>query len=99
MMQPSQKPLERPKKETHQKSTKEIILQVATDMFLDKGYPVISMHDVAQQCDVTKATVYYHYKTKEHLYPPSRIQLMYRITQGIAKIFSPDIPLKDQLST
>src|SRR5690625_796499 len=99
MMQPSQKPLGRPKKETHQKSTKEIILQVATDMFLDKGYPLISMDDVAQQCDVTKATVYYYYKTKADLFTDAMIQLMYRITQGIVKIFSTDISLKEQLFT
>ena len=99
MMQQSQKPLGRPKKETQQKSTKEIILQVATDMFLDKGYPLISMDDVAQQCDVTKATVYYYYKTKADLFTDAMIQLMYRITQSIVKIFSTDISLKEQLFT
>src|SRR5699024_12694974 len=99
MMQPSQKPLGRPKKETHQKSTKEIILQVATDMFLNKEYPLISMGDVAQKCDVTKATVYYYYKTKEDLLTDAMIQIMYRITKGIVKIFNTYITLKEQLCT
>lgn len=97
MMQHLQKPLGRPKKEADQKSTQEIILQVATDMFLDKGYPLISMDDVAQQCDVTKATVYYYYKTKADLFTDAMMQLMYRITQSIVKIFSTDISLKEQL--
>lgn len=96
-MQRSQRPLGRPKKEPHEKSTKETILKLATDMFLEKGYPFVSMDDVAQKCDVTKATVYYYYKTKADLFTDAMLQLMHRIRRSIINIFSADSPLKDQL--
>lgn len=98
-MQRSQRPLGRPKKESHEKPTQEMILQVATGMFLDTGYPLISMDDVAQQCDVTKATVYYYYKTKADLFTDAMVQLMERITESIVKIFSTKKSLKEQLFT
>lgn len=98
-MQHSQRTLGRPKKEAHEKPTKEIILQVATDMFLGKSYSLISMDEVAQQCDVTKATVYYYYKTKADLFTDAMVQLMDRITESIVKILSTEKSLKEQLFT
>lgn len=96
-MKRAQRPLGRPKKEANEQSTKAIILKVATNMFLEKGYPLISMDDVAQQADVTKATIYYYYKTKADLFTDAMVQLMDRITQSIVNILSTDISLKEQL--
>lgn len=98
-MQRPQRPLGRPKKEAQKKSTKDTILQLATNMFLEKGYPLVSMDDVAQKSDVTKATVYYYYKTKADLFTDAMIQLMLRITKSIVKILSSEAPLKEQLFT
>lgn len=97
MMQHSQRPLGRPKKEAHEKSTKETILQFATDLFLKKGYPLVSMDDIAEGSDVTKATVYYYYKTKADLFTDAMVQLMLRIKQSIVKILSIEASLKEQL--
>ena len=66
-------------------------------MFLEKGYPLVSMDDVAQQCDVTKATVYYYYKTKADLFTDAMVQLMNRIHERIVAILSTNEPLKKQL--
>lgn len=96
---PQQKPLGRPRKEHNELSTKETILQIATFLFLERGYPLISMDDVAKRADVTKATVYYHYKTKDDLFTDAVVKLMERITGGINKIFAMDDPLKQQLFT
>mgnify|MGYP005795758209 CR=1 FL=1 len=96
-MENSQRQLGRPRKSTNELSTKDTILQIATFLFLEKGYPLISMDDVAQRADVTKATVYYHYKTKDDLFTDAVVKLMERITGGINKIFSTDEPFKVQL--
>lgn len=98
-MQNSQRQLGRPRKEQNGLSTKDVILQVATVMFLEKGYPLISMDDVAQQANVTKATVYYHYKTKDDLFTDAVVKLMERISGGIEKIFATTKPLKEKLHT
>lgn len=96
-MQNPQRQLGRPKKGLNELSTKDTILQIATILFLEKGYPLISMDDVAQRADVTKATVYYHYKTKDDLFTDAVVKLMERITGGIQKVFATDAPLKEQL--
>lgn len=96
-MQKPQRQLGRPRRDTNELSTKDTILHIATILFLDKGYPLISMDDVAQRADVTKATVYYYYKTKDDLFTDAVVKLMERITGGINKIFSTEEPLKEQL--
>lgn len=98
-MQNPQRQLGRPKKDPNELSTKDTILHIATILFLEKGYPLISMDDVAQRANVTKATVYYHYKTKDDLFTDAVVKLMERITGGIEKIFATNQPLKDQLYT
>ncbi|HLR10483.1 MAG TPA: TetR/AcrR family transcriptional regulator [Sporosarcina sp.] len=98
-MQNSQRQLGRPRKDPNELSTKDTILQIATVLFLEKGYPLISMDDVAQRADVTKATVYYHYRTKDDLFTDAVVKLMERITGGIEKIFANDMPLKEKLHT
>src|SRR5690625_5241089 len=97
MMQHPTRPLGRPRKDTDQTSTKDLILQLATKLFLEKGYPVVSMDDVAQKCNVTKATVYYYYKTKADLFTDAVVQLMVRISHKIREILATDMPLKEQL--
>lgn len=91
------RPLGRPRKDTDRTSTKDLILQLATKLFLEKGYPVVSMDDVAQKCNVTKATVYYYYKTKADLFTDGVVQLMVRISHKIREILATDMPLKEQL--
>src|SRR5699024_11944084 len=98
-MQNSQRQLGRSIKDPNEISTKDTILQIATVLFLEKGYPLISMDDVAQRADVTKATVYYHYRTKDDLFTDAVVKLMERITGGIEKIFANDMPLKEKLHT
>lgn len=97
MTQNPQRQLGRPKRDLNELSTKDTIIQIATILFLEKGYPLISMDDVAQRADVTKATVYYYYKTKDDLFTDAVVKLMQRITAGMDKIFSQDQPLKDKL--
>jgi AcrR family transcriptional regulator len=43
------------------------ILDQATRLFVARGYSSISMREIAEACEVTKAALYYHFKDKEHL--------------------------------
>ncbi|WP_413376110.1 TetR/AcrR family transcriptional regulator [Alkalihalobacillus sp. 1P02AB] len=90
----SRKPLGRPKRTSNGLSTKDKILFLATDLFLDKGYTFVSMDDVAKHCNVTKATIYYYYKTKNDLFTDAMVQLMVRIKQQIVRILSAEEPLR-----
>lgn len=48
--------------DTHQR-----IQDVALELFADKGYDKTSLREIAERLDVTKAALYYHFKTKEDI--------------------------------
>ncbi|MEV2255681.1 ScbR family autoregulator-binding transcription factor [Streptomyces sp. NPDC050147] len=47
--------------------TRETILHAAAQLFADKGYPSVTILDVAQLAGMTKGAVYFHYANKEAL--------------------------------
>lgn len=48
--------------------TKKAILQSATTVFGAHGFQGAKMVEIAQQADVSKSAVYYHFKSRENLY-------------------------------
>lgn len=48
-------------------NTREQIRAVALEMFAERGYPGTSLREIAERLGVTKAAVYYHFKTKEDI--------------------------------
>ena len=49
------------------KSTRERILDVALDLFIEKGYDKTSLREIAEQLGFTKAALYYHFANKEDI--------------------------------
>jgi AcrR family transcriptional regulator len=48
-------------------STRERILDVALDLFTEKGYDGTSLREIAERLGVTKAALYYHFASKEDI--------------------------------
>ncbi|WP_283750151.1 TetR/AcrR family transcriptional regulator [Bacillus cereus] len=96
-MDQKQRPLGRPRQNKNTKSTKAIILEVATRLFLTQNYQVVSMDEVAKECGVTKATVYYYYSTKADLFTATMIQMMVRIRENMDQILSTNKTLEERL--
>jgi AcrR family transcriptional regulator len=48
-------------------STRERILDVALDLFTEKGFDKTSLREIAEQLGVTKAALYYHFASKEDI--------------------------------
>ncbi|MEU1082427.1 helix-turn-helix domain-containing protein [Streptomyces sp. NPDC005908] len=48
-------------------NTRQRIQDVALGLFAEQGYEKTSLREIAEQLDVTKAALYYHFKTKEEI--------------------------------
>jgi AcrR family transcriptional regulator len=65
----------------HRETQREWILQVAEDLFIDKGIEKITIADIAQAARLTRATLYKYFTSKEHM-----AQEIFRVvTQGWAE--------------
>ncbi|WP_019376689.1 TetR/AcrR family transcriptional regulator [Virgibacillus halodenitrificans] len=91
------RPLGRPKSTQQKQPTNELILQAASTLFMENSFADVSMDDVASASNVTKATVYYYYKTKSDLYTDAMVKLMYRVRKQIIELLRQPIELKTKL--
>jgi AcrR family transcriptional regulator len=51
----------------HRGDTRARIQQVALELFAEQGYDKTSLREIAERLDVTKAALYYHFKSKEDI--------------------------------
>ena len=51
----------------HRGDTRARIQQVALELFAEHGYDKTSLREIAERLDVTKAALYYHFKSKEDI--------------------------------
>lgn len=52
---------------TERGSTRERILDVALDLFTEKGFDGTSLREIAEKLDVTKAALYYYFPSKDDI--------------------------------
>lgn len=53
--------------QTPRPGTRSRIQQVALDMFTSRGFDATSLREIAEELGVTKAALYYHFKTKDEI--------------------------------
>ncbi|MFF3968127.1 TetR/AcrR family transcriptional regulator [Streptomyces griseorubiginosus] len=54
-------------KQQRRGNTRQRIQDVALELFAEQGYEKTSLREIAEHLDVTKAALYYHFKTKEEI--------------------------------
>ncbi|MDX3572259.1 TetR/AcrR family transcriptional regulator [Streptomyces sp. ID05-47C] len=54
-------------KQRRRGNTRQRIQDVALDLFAAQGYEKTSLREIAEHLEVTKAALYYHFKTKEEI--------------------------------
>jgi AcrR family transcriptional regulator len=69
--------------EQHPRARKEEILDVATHLFAERGYEGTSMSDVAERVGIRKASLFYHFTTKDTLYEAVLDRLVTRLGQSL----------------
>ncbi len=63
--------------------TKAQIQTVAMRMFVERGYDKTSLREIAEEIGVTKAALYYHFRTKEDIVRAAMAQYSARITETL----------------
>ncbi|MDL4842984.1 TetR/AcrR family transcriptional regulator [Aquibacillus rhizosphaerae] len=97
MKEKKSRSLGRPRASELKQPTNELILSMATQLFLTNGYQEVSVDDVAKKCNITKATVYYYYESKAELFTETIVQMMFRIREHMQTMLLEDSPLRDRL--
>jgi AcrR family transcriptional regulator len=79
------------------KPRKEEILEVATRLFAERGYEGTSMNDVAERVGMRKASLFYHFATKDALYEAVLDRLVASLQAALEAIYVSSGTYEDRL--
>jgi AcrR family transcriptional regulator len=75
-------------------STRERILDVAIDLFTEKGFDGASLREIAERLGVTKAAIYYHFASKDDILMALHMRLHEFGKDALGKITEEPISLE-----
>ncbi|MGH7434937.1 MAG: TetR/AcrR family transcriptional regulator [Polyangiaceae bacterium] len=76
---------------------KEEILDVATTLFAERGYEGTSMNDVAERVGMRKASLFYHFATKDALYEAVLDRIVTQVGSSLSAVYAGQGTLVDRL--
>ncbi len=77
--------------------TKQQIISVALDLFINNGYERTSLTDIAKQIGITKPAIYYHFKNKETLFLAVVNGFLDEMEKWTLSIIEADVSVQDML--
>jgi len=81
------------------KSRRDDILDHATRLFAERGYEGTSMGDLADRCGIRKASLFYHFESKETLYAAVLERLVRAVAAVIFQAASAEGSFPERLDT
>ncbi len=79
------------------KPRKEEILDVATSLFAEHGFEGTSMNDVAERVGMRKASLFYHFATKDALYEAVLDRIVRQVGESLSAVYLGDGTLVERL--
>ncbi len=73
------------------------ILNAAVELFAKKGYAGSSIREICSSAGVTKPVLYYHFRSKEHLYHELMLDLFTQTRKNLLRLASFKGSLRDRL--
>lgn len=71
-------------------TTKQLILLVAGELFMDKGYQATSTREIAEKAGITQPNLYHHFRTKEDIYIAVLEDLSEEVKEALEQIVASD---------
>ena len=75
----------------------EKIIAVAKQVFLEKGYEMTSMSDIAARVGINRPTLHYYFRTKERLFQAVAAPILDAFVPKIEGIIKADCPFMDKV--
>jgi len=69
------------------RDTKKYIIEIARQLFSEYGYLGVSMSDIAEKLNVTKAALYYHFTGKAEIYRRVLDEVFSNLSLSLSKAF------------
>jgi TetR/AcrR family transcriptional regulator len=79
------------------KGARVTILKVAMDCFARKGYAGCSIREICQAAGVTKPVLYYHFRSKEHVYQQLMLDIFNQTRKNLLRLSKFHGSLRDRL--
>lgn len=79
------------------KGARNIILNVSMKLFAQKGYAGCSIREICQAAGVTKPVLYYHFRSKEHLYQELMLDIFNQTRKNYLQLSTFRGSLRDRL--
>jgi TetR/AcrR family transcriptional regulator len=73
------------------------ILNIAMELFARKGYAACSIREICQAAGVTKPVLYYHFRSKEHLYQELMLDIFNQTRKNLLRLSNYRGTLRDRL--
>jgi len=77
--------------------TRQQILSAAKELFIRKGYSATSMEDIRSHANVSKGSIYYHFRSKQQLFLEIMEQHMVEWMDGWQRRVKPDMTAVEKL--
>lgn len=78
----------RPKQTKDDLSIQEVIIATASRLFLEIGYESLSLHEIANACNVTKPTIYYYFTSKSELFKVAITTMLKNVHQNTMRLLN-----------
>ena len=77
--------------------TKQQIMSVALELFINNGYERTSLTDIAKQIGITKPAIYYHFESKEALFLAVVDGFITELEKWTLSIIEADVSIQEML--
>jgi TetR/AcrR family transcriptional regulator len=79
------------------KKARDTILKKALGLFARKGYAGCSIREICQAAGITKPVLYYHFRSKEHLYQELMLEIFNQTQKNLLRLSKFSGSLRDRL--
>lgn len=79
-------------------NTEQHIIEVARQVFIEKGYAEASMSDIASRAGINRPGLHYYFRTKERLFEAVFADIVYSFIPTIHQIVMKNVPISQRIS-